>query len=99
MKYITKEWSLDAFEYDPYGLKPDWFQKLLSTGKAFEYPKLERPYVEFQDKRDHHKAYVGDWIIRDVFGRRDVWSAKTFAQRTRLAKEGEGLKPLGSVDG
>lgn len=98
MKYVTKEWSLDAFEYDPHGLKPDWFLNLLTTGKAFEYPQAERPYVEFEDKRDRHKAFIGDWIVRDVFGRRDVWSAKTFAQRSRLLREGEEIKPLGSVE-
>ena len=88
MKYETKTWAFDAFEYDPYGEKPEWFLKLLLEGKAFEYPKAERQYVEFRDKRDQHKAFVGDWIIRDVFGRRDVWSAKTFQQRAKLITKG-----------
>lgn len=85
MKYKTKEWSFDAFEYDPNGEKPRWFIKMVETGQAFEYTKAEKQYVEFWDKRDNHKAYCGDWIVYDQFGRRDVWSAKTFRERARQA--------------
>ena len=84
MKFITKPWELDAFEYDPYGEKPEWWMHMVLTGYAREYPKAERPHAAFSDKRSNHKALVGDWITRDVFGRIDVYSAKTFAQRAEL---------------
>lgn len=83
MKYTTKPWEVTGFIYDPYDIKPEWFQKMLDTGQAFEYKKADPAYVEFWDKRDNHKAYTGDFIHYDQFNRRDVWSAKNLAQRIK----------------
>ena len=81
MKYKTIPITVEGFVYDPNDIKPDWFQKMLDTGQAFEYKKADPPYCEFWDKRCHHKARVGDFIYYDQFGRRDVWSAKHFQFR------------------
>lgn len=83
MRYKTREWHFDAFEYDPYGLKPEWWVQMVKDGRAFEYKSIEKPYGAFMDKRSQHKAFTGDWIVRDVFGRVDVYSARNFAQRAR----------------
>jgi len=87
MKYRTKGWTLEGFTYDPYGEKPEWFLGMIRDGKAFEYPKAKVQYCDFGDKRDSHKAYVGDFVYRDAFGRCDVWSAKTYAQRCEVVKD------------
>lgn len=85
MKYKTKEWSFDAFQYgidEP----PKWWIDLVDRGKAFEYKEtLKMPaYAGFSDKRSDHKAFVGDWIVLDEHGRRDVYSEKKFASRAKL---------------
>ena len=84
MKYKSKEWNFDAFCYDPHDLKPDWFLKMVETGQAFEYADADPQYTGFEDKRSEHKAFTGDWITRDVFGRIDVYSAKHFSQRAKV---------------
>ena len=84
MKFITKPWELDAFEYDPYGEKPEWWMHMILTGYAQEYPHAEKPYAAFSDKRSNHKIFIGDHPTLDIYGRRDVYSAKTFAQRVEL---------------
>ena len=81
MKYKTAPIEVEGFIYDPFDIKPEWFQKMIDTGQAFEYPKAKHPYVEFWDKRCHHKARTGDFIYYDQFGRRDVWSEKNFIYR------------------
>ena len=81
MKANTKSWEVTGFYYDPFDIKPEWFQKMIETGQAFEYQKADPPYVEFWDKRCHHKARTGDFIYYDQFGRRDVWSAKHARER------------------
>lgn len=86
MKYKTKSWAFDAFEYDPHGYKPDWWINLVKNGQAFEYAGLNNslPHAGFSDKRSNHKAFIGDFIVRDQFGRIDVYSQRNFAQRSRL---------------
>lgn len=98
MKYKTKTWEFDAFEYDPYGWKPEWWNEMIVTGQAFEYaPVKDAPaYAQFQDKRSAHKAFIGDWITRDQFGRIDVYSRRNFAQRATLVSRIEDKKSLAS---
>lgn len=87
MKYKTKEWKFEAFQYDPYGLKPEWWHDMVRAGKAQEFhPSKEggKYYAAFSDKRSDHKAFTGDWIVRDEFGRIDVYSYKNFQQRSKL---------------
>lgn len=89
MKYKTKKWTFDAFEYDPYGLKPAWWLKMIEKGKAHEFkPRNDKGiyYATFEDKRSQHKAFVGDYITRDQFGRIDVYSARNFAARAENFK-------------
>lgn len=62
---------------------------MVERGEAYEYKIAEKQYVEFSDKRDTHKAFCGDWIVFDVFGRRDVCSAKTFSQRYEAVVDGK----------
>lgn len=84
MKYKIRPWTLDAFEYDPYGYKPDWWLKKIEVGEAMEcHPRKEDDiaFASFKDKRSNHKAFVGDWITKDEFGRIDVYSARNYAAR------------------
>lgn len=86
MKYETKQWKFEAFEYDPFGQKPDWWLKMVREGNALEcapFKNNDKYYATFKDKRSSHKAFVGDFIIRDEFGRFDVYSAKNFAARAK----------------
>lgn len=86
MKYKTRDWQFEGFEYDPYGHKPDWWLKLVKEGKAYEYAETDKlpAHAWFKDKRSEHKAFIGDWIVRDQFGRRDVFSQRNFAQRSKI---------------
>lgn len=87
MKYKTKEWQFDAFQVGVDDT-PEWWKKLVTAGKAFEYPYGTRfddkPHYGFSDKRTDYKAYYGDWIFRDEFGWRGVFSEKNFAARSKL---------------
>lgn len=81
MKHKTKSWEVEGFFYDPYDIKPDWFNKMILSGRAYEYKNSDNPYLEFQDKRCTHKAFTGDFVHYDEFGRFDVWSAKHVNER------------------
>lgn len=85
MNYKTKSWKVECFQYDPYDYKPDWFMKMIEEGRAFEYQETEgqKAHVSFGDKRSQHKALIGDWVVRDEFGRYDVWSARHFKSRAQ----------------
>ena len=84
--YKTQEWYFDAFEYEPHGWKPEWWHDMIVKGQAFEFaPVNDAPaYAQFGDKRSTHKAFIGDWITRDQFGRIDVYARKNFAKRAKL---------------
>ena len=91
-RYKTKVWALDAFEYDPFGYKPEWFSKGVEVGQIFEYgeSKASSAFAQFGDKRSTHKAFIGDRITLDMFGRLDVYSPRHFNERVHLV-EGEGV--------
>ena len=92
MKYITKKWKFDAFCYDPYDYKPDWWLKKIEIGEAMEcHPRKDTDvaYASFKDKRSSHKAFVGDYITRDEFGRIDVYSSRNFAARCIKASDND----------
>jgi len=84
MIYQTKTWELEAFPYDPYGYKADWFIDMIKNGEAFEfapYRKKDFYHATFGNKRGTYVALVGDYICKDQFGHVFVWSAKTFGER------------------
>ena len=88
--YETKTWTFKAFQYDPYGEKPDWWLDMVKTGKAQEYLPWKQDaqaYAQFGDKRSTHKAFTGDWIVWDEFGRFDVYSYRNFRHRAKKQNE------------
>ena len=83
-EYYTKRWKIEAFQYDPWGEKPQWFLDMIALGLVYEYKprnESEKAYCEYGDKRSTHKCFTGDWAYRDEFGRFDVWSGKNFFRR------------------
>lgn len=63
MKYVTNRLVLDAFEYEPYGLKPEWFIKMVECGKAFEYKKTNNG--EIKNNKEWRKFETGDKLYID----------------------------------
>lgn len=84
MKYKTTNWEFDAFQYGV-DTPPQWWEDLKARGKAFEFAEtLKMPaHASFWDKRSDHKAFIGDYIVIDQFGRRDVFSQKNFLSRAK----------------
>lgn len=96
MNYKTLEWKINGWIYDPYDKKPDWLIKRIETGQAYEYRKDDLWWIEFGDKRSTHKAFTGDLIYYDQFGRFDVWSGKHLSERVEKKTELENREMDGT---
>lgn len=92
MIYVTTRIALEAFEYDPYGEKPEWFVKMVKEGKAFEYSetKKRKAYAELNGRI----ANIGDRICLDETGYISVYTAERFA---RCAKPIDKTKEAASM--
>ena len=62
-KYITNRLTIEAFEYDPYGEKPEWFINMIIIGKAFEYKK--HGYGEIKNGLEWRRFETGDKVYID----------------------------------
>lgn len=80
MYYVTNRISLEAFEYDPHGLKPDWFLKLQEHGAMFEYARTLKtePYVEWESNNINYRAYTGYKIYIDQQGHIGTYPPSVF---------------------
>ena len=58
MTYITKRKPLDVFEYDYYGLKPDWWIWMVRNGLAAEHSQ----HASFKDGTTTYEPKTGDKI-------------------------------------
>lgn len=78
MKYITTRIALEAFEFQP-GVKfPEWFDKMIVTGRAHVYGETakQKACVKFGD----NTAYVGWRVYIDETGHVGVYSPERFAR-------------------
>lgn len=69
--YVSKPQKIKAFQFDrPDFEKPDWFVEAMEHSKAFIvlYPK-DDPYIIIKSKRGNPKAFKGDWICINEYGR------------------------------
>jgi len=71
----------EVYEFDPYA-KPDWFCDMIKKGQAQVFKMKDGTYTaKLGNKRGMYTAFIGDYIVRDIFGHVHVVSQKTFASR------------------
>jgi hypothetical protein len=87
---VTTRVALDFFEYDPYGLKPDWWQKMVVNGKAFEHVE----HATFNTPNATYHPKTGDRIFLTEYGELGVWTPEQFKVRCRLLDKTKDAAPM-----
>ena len=81
MTYVTTRIALEAFAYDPYDFRPEWWINMCQQGKAWEYKETKDApaYAEVNNQR----AEIGDKIYLDETGHVGVLTASRFSKMTK----------------
>lgn len=83
--YITTRVAIEAFQYDPYDVLPEWWQLMEKHGEAFRYKlsKDKPAYASFFDGTDWITVKIGDKVCIDETGAVFKLTAERFS---KLAK-------------
>ena len=90
MTYITTRVAMDVFEYDPYGYKPDWWQLMVISGRAFEH----KEHATFHTHHGARHANTGDRIFLDETGYVGVMTPERFKRCCRMVDSKKDAAPM-----
>ena len=86
---VTTRVALDWFEYDMYGIKPDWWRSMVINGKAFEH----QGHATFNTSRATYHPKTGDRIFLTEDCELGVWTPEQFKVRCRMVDKTKDAAP------
>lgn len=88
--YITTRVPLEAFEYDHYGFKPEWWLLMVCSGRAFEH----KDHATFENINGEQRANTGDRVFLDETGYVGVMTPERFKVCCRMVDSNKDAAPM-----